>query len=228
MTKPPPSQRAWFLRDEPLSDFRRYDRFSHSSYVNLLAKAVDELSPPFTLGVFGSWGVGKSSIVNDLSNKLGHNFSDTKAVTIDVWKYSDNSLRRQFLYDLQLDLHKQAALPKGQDYVQEVYEERTEENPGKQRFNLGRLRALAIPLALTFLFTGVVLAVLLALNAPNPVQAVLAALVAPAVLFFVAEFSRSVMVVSKDTVTRPVYFSEDQFERQFEKIEVDPGNWTGG
>ena len=221
MTQASPPQRTWFLKDEPLSNLQGQDRFNHNAYVNLLVKAIRELTPPFTLGVFGSWGVGKSSIVNDLGDKLAQNSSDTRTVTIDVWKYSDDSLRRQFLFDLQQDLHRQKALPKDRDYVQEVYEEKTEERPGQQRFDITRFRALAVPLILTLVLTAGGIGLLLILNIPIPVKALLAAFVAPFVLYFVSEFSRSVVVVSKDMITRPVYFSEDQFERKFEEIVRD-------
>ena len=153
MTQASPPQRTWFLKDEPLSNLQGQDRSNHNAYVNLLVKAIRELTPPFTLGVFGSWGVGKSSIANDLGDKLAQNSSDTRTATIDVWKYSDDSLRRQFLFDLQQDLHRQKALPKDRDYVQEVYEEKTEERPGQQRFDITRFRALAVPLILTLVLT---------------------------------------------------------------------------
>lgn len=221
MTKDPHPKRNWFLKDEPLANLGEQDRFSHGAYVNLLATTIDELTPPFTLGVFGSWGVGKSSIVNDLSKKLEYDDSETRAVTIDVWKYSDDSLRRQFLYDLQQGLHTQKALPKGKDYVREVYQERAEERPSDQRLDIGRLWALAIPLLLTSVLTGAGIGLLLTLGIPNPVKAVLASFVAPAALFLVSEFSRRVVVVSKDIITRPVYFSEDQFERKFGEIVKD-------
>ena len=164
MTQASPPQRTWFLKDEPLSNLQGQDRFNHNAYVNLLVKAIRELTPPFTLGVFGSWGVGKSSIVNDLGDKLAQNSSDTRTVTIDVWKYSDDSLRRQFLFDLQQDLHRQKALPKDRDYVQEVYEEKTEERLGQQRFDITRFRALAVPLILTFVLTAVGIGLLLILE----------------------------------------------------------------
>ena len=221
MTKASSPDRKWFLKDEPLPNLEEQDRFSHSAYVNLLGTTVDELTPPFTLGVFGSWGVGKSSIVNDLSKKLMSSNSKTRAVTIDVWKYSDDSLRRQFLYDLQQGLREQKALSKSKDYVHEVYQENAEERPGDQRLEISRLWALAVPLLLTFLITGAGIGLLLALSFPNPLIAILASIVAPAALFLVSEFTRSVVVVSKDTITRPVYFSEDQFERKFEEIVKD-------
>ena len=166
-------------------------------------------------------GVGKSSIVNDLSKKLRSSDSGTRAVTIDVWKYSDDSLRRQFLYDLQQELQEQKALRKKKDYVHEVYQENAEEKPGNQRLEISRVWTLGVPLLLTFLFTGIAIWLLMALDIPNPIVAVLAALVAPATLFLVVEFTRNVVVVSKDTITRPVYFSEDQFERKFEEIVKD-------
>ena len=212
------SQRSWFLKDEPLSNLQGQDRFSHNAYVKLLARTIDELTPPFTIGIFGSWGVGKSSIVNDLTNKLGQNSSGTRAVTIDVWKYSDDSLRRQFLYDLQQDLHRQNLLPSDPDYVQGVYEEKTEERAGKQRFDITRLRTLGAPLTLVSILTGGVIGIAQVLGIPVTAQPFLAAFVAPLVLYFVSEFSRSVMLISKETVTHPVYFSEDQFERKFKDI----------
>ena len=221
MTETPLSRRTWFLKDEPLSNLQGQDMFSHNAYVNILFTAINELTPPFTLGIFGSWGVGKSSIVNDYSDKLEESNSNTRAVTIDVWKYSDDSLRRQFLFDLQQDLHHQKLLPKGKDYVQEVYEEKTNERPGEQRFGIARIRALAVPLALTFCVALFGILVLLFLGIPSAVQAVLAAFVAPAALYLVSEFSRNVVLVSKDTITHPVYFSEDQFERKFEEIVKD-------
>lgn len=215
------TERTWYLKDEPLTDLGEEDRFSHRAYVNLLTQAITELKPPFTLGVFGSWGVGKTTIVNGLRDRLGQSDSNTRAVTIDVWKYQGDSLRRQFLYDLQQQLHDQKALPKGRDYVQEVYEEHTEELPGKQIFDLTRLKDLAVPLLLTYGAAAGLMWVLLRLGAANPVQALVTAFVAPATLYLVSEFSRHVSVISKDTITRPVYFSEDQFERKFEEIVED-------
>ena len=212
------AERTWYLKDEPLLELGEEDRFRHRAYVNLLTQAITELKPPFTLGVFGSWGVGKTSIVNDLRDKIGQNDSNIRAVTIDVWKYRGDSLRRQFLYDLQQQLHDQKGLPKGRNYVQEVYEERSEELPGKQRFDLSRLQALAVPLLLSYGAATGLFWVFLGLAVAKPIQALVTAFVAPAILYLVSEFSRHVSVMSKDTITRPVYFSEDQFERKFEEI----------
>ena len=221
MTETTKAQRVWFLKDEPLSNLQGQDRFGHQAYVNTLVATIEELVPPFTLGVFGSWGVGKSSIINELCERLRQRSPALKAVTIDVWKYGDNSLRRQFLYDLLDGLHGQEALTKGKDYVEEVYLETIAETPGKQRFDFNRIKTLAVPLVFTFILTLIGIGLFHLLNISTPLQAVLAAFVAPAALFFVSEFSRKLVVVSRTSVVQPVYFSEDQFERKFEEIVKD-------
>ncbi len=215
------TERTWYLKDEPLTNLGNEDRFSHLAYVNLLSKAITELEPPFTFGVFGSWGVGKTSIVNDLKDILRQSDDNIRAVVIDVWKYQADSLRRQFLYDLQQQLHDQKALCKCKDYVQEVYEEHTKELPGKQRLDLTRLKTLAIPLILSYGVVAALLWMLRGLGEEDPIKVLLPALVAPVTLYLVSEFSRNVIVVPKDTITRPVYFSEDQFERKFGEIVKD-------
>ena len=59
MTNTSSPDRKWFLKDEPLNNLEEQDMFSHDAYVNLLETTIDELTPPFTLGVFGSWGLAR-------------------------------------------------------------------------------------------------------------------------------------------------------------------------
>ena len=80
MTETIGSQRTWYLKDEPLTGLEGQDSFNHNAYVNLLVTAIGELNPPFTLGIFGSWGVGKSSIVNDLRERLRLSGTNTRGL----------------------------------------------------------------------------------------------------------------------------------------------------
>ena len=221
MTTNPHPQRTWFLQDEPLQDFDLQDQFSHKAYVRLLTTTIEELTPPFTLGLFGSWGIGKSSIVNDLTNNLNSNKAGTTAVTVDIWKYSDNSLRRQFLYDLQVGLRKAKELKASTDYVKEAYLERVEESTTQQKFSPRRLWILIPSFLSVFLLTLAAILILQEIDDPSILQAAIAAIFAPVALFLVSEITRAVVVVSTDTVTRPVHFSEDQFERTFLRMVKD-------
>ena len=61
-------KRAPFARDEPVGLDR--DAFGHSDYVRALASIVTDDEAPSTVGVFGPWGVGKSTIVEGLPSEL--------------------------------------------------------------------------------------------------------------------------------------------------------------
>ena len=76
---------------------------------------------PFTIGLFGKWGTGKSSVINILESKL-----DKKRfnyLPFDVWKYQNDSLRRQFL--IQIDEKLQLGL----DYRKKLNQNLTEIEP---------------------------------------------------------------------------------------------------
>ena len=86
--------RSWYLDDRPLDSFETVDHFRHRAYAKVLLETIKELSPPFTLGIFGSWGVGKTSITNDLQRSI-RNANELKGVPIipiDVWKYEGDSV----------------------------------------------------------------------------------------------------------------------------------------
>lgn len=47
------------------------DLFGMASYAQKLASFVDSVEPPFTIGIYGQWGDGKSSFVNLVNHYLG-------------------------------------------------------------------------------------------------------------------------------------------------------------
>jgi hypothetical protein len=102
------AQNAPFIPDEPVS--AEEDAFGHDDYSRAIASIVSDPSPPSTLGVFGPWGVGKSSIVKGVEDHL-----DAKTcsfVYFDAWKYEGDSLRRQFLVDVTGQLERAEVLDK--------------------------------------------------------------------------------------------------------------------
>ena len=60
--------RTPFIRDEPidLGD----DAFGHRDYTDTLVSIVADDSPPPTVGLFGRWGVGKSTFIGGLQKEL--------------------------------------------------------------------------------------------------------------------------------------------------------------
>ncbi|WP_299362160.1 P-loop NTPase fold protein [Winogradskyella sp.] len=72
--------------------------FGHKEIVSTLQKIVLKSPQSFTIGLFGNWGSGKSSIAETLQSNLKSN--DIPLIIFDVWKHEGDALRRTFLKDL--------------------------------------------------------------------------------------------------------------------------------
>lgn len=98
-----------FLSDQPLPADRAQEmRFGHLSIADNLADIILRCPHPFTIGLFGKWGVGKTSIINVLKERLLS--KDVATVVFDIWKHEGDALRRTFLKEATNQLKKQ---PKG-------------------------------------------------------------------------------------------------------------------
>lgn len=95
-----------FLVDTPLEkkDLNLM-QFGHDSLANTISKIAESAKTPFTIGLFGKWGVGKSTIVN----KTKENLITKKIPTVifDVWKHKDDALRRTFLAECKDQIDEQ-------------------------------------------------------------------------------------------------------------------------
>jgi len=101
-----------FFSDQPIAADKEQDiRFGHLDIVDNLKKIILNCPSPFTIGLFGKWGSGKTTILNALRKKMQDNNKDNIAVvSFDVWKYEGDSLRRTFLKEMAKQLQKN--LPK--------------------------------------------------------------------------------------------------------------------
>src|SRR5882757_10532109 len=66
------------------------DFLNYSEIAELIAEMIGrpELLP-LSLGVFGSWGVGKSSTLRLFANQLGKTENQYLVITFDAWLYQD-------------------------------------------------------------------------------------------------------------------------------------------
>ena len=107
-----PQREVKFLSDRPLAaEEEQADRFGHSGIAENLKQIVLVCPVPFTIGLFGKWGTGKTSILNILKAKLA---TDNKVpvVIFDVWKHEGDALRRTFLKEIVEQLQHQNLLKK--------------------------------------------------------------------------------------------------------------------
>lgn len=74
---------------------RRNLLFGHRKILDTLIDIVSNCPSPFTIGLFGRWGSGKSSIAESLQDAL--KVKEIPVVLFDVWKHEGDALRRTFL-----------------------------------------------------------------------------------------------------------------------------------
>ncbi len=74
------------------------DLLGAKPYVEILYDILEKAETPFTIGLFGGWGVGKSSMIKTIKERFNNDRNSGIAVFVyDAWKYSTDSFRRNFL-----------------------------------------------------------------------------------------------------------------------------------
>jgi sulfur relay (sulfurtransferase) DsrC/TusE family protein len=96
-----------FIRDEEIKNLNGNDDLLETKkYANTLKEVITNSKTPFTIGLFGEWGSGKSSIVNTAQNDLEKDTNEKiKFIKYDAWKYANDSFRRMFLKTVQNELN---------------------------------------------------------------------------------------------------------------------------
>lgn len=88
-------RKSFYIHDDVLNSIEQ-DTFGHKHIADAIVNSIINTKPPFIVGVFGSWGTGKSSLLRIINEQLGKNSIET--VTIDAWKYtSAKNLQRSLL-----------------------------------------------------------------------------------------------------------------------------------
>ncbi len=86
-----------FIKDREIN-LEKDDLLGTKPYVNTLLGIINETDTPFTIGLFGGWGTGKSSIIRTIKdNYNSDNNSNVKVFVYDAWKYSKDPFRRTLL-----------------------------------------------------------------------------------------------------------------------------------
>ena len=109
----PKERNIKFIPDKELLLYKREkgeesnDLLNTLPYVDALEQCINRIPEEdgFTIGLYGEWGSGKSSILTTLKEQLIKDKDNSfKFVTYDAWKYSQDSFRRMFLLELQTQL----------------------------------------------------------------------------------------------------------------------------
>ena len=94
---------TFLLSDAPTTQ----DAFSHSSVASAVADLISRESGGKCIGLVGSWGSGKSSVVDILRAKLEQGTGGgTEVFVFDAWAHQGDTLRRNFLEQLINELQR--------------------------------------------------------------------------------------------------------------------------
>ena len=110
--------------DDKAVDNAEEDKFGHLNLAKQISEIIKEQSSdlPVNIGLFGKWGVGKSSVVELLEkNVLAKEIEDGdfRFISVNVWKYqSVNSIRNKIFYQIGKVLDVE-------DRVKRIYENST-------------------------------------------------------------------------------------------------------
>ncbi|WP_435101216.1 KAP family P-loop NTPase fold protein [Halarchaeum sp. P4] len=187
------------LREQELEDVES-DEFGHTAYVDTLERVLHEANPPWHIGLFGTWGTGKSSIVNLLYDRIetgdptspapnapSYDFQDTVAVSINAWEHSGESIRTSLLLDLNRDLDRKIGseswtdgdewgLLPSEKIMRTLYDVQEKEDRAEHRTRREAFTAVLPELAVGFLGVLVLLVVVPRFTPVTPFEIGMAAL----------------------------------------------------
>ena len=141
-----------FVIDEEISFVNEHDILKTQVYANSLVKIIKNTPQDkvFTIGLFGSWGSGKSSIIKTTKDIIEQEDNKVKFITYDAWKYVNDSFRRMFLLKIQQELKQ------GQtEEMQRFYQSESVESEPKTYISTNGLAMLFLGLLTFLLITSI-------------------------------------------------------------------------
>ena len=209
-----------FLSDEAVQAIEN-DKLKHPSIAEALKDIVVSCPFPFTIGLFGKWGTGKSTISNFLENKLKAQENKVAVVNFDVWKYEDDSLRRYFLINLVDKLKEQKFLTADYDLDERVENSTSRSFEGALKISWAKVLQFKLYL-LTFLGAVAVGGVLTYLFSTFIFQAYLASVfsigLTTSAILFLFQVGSEIFTTETKTLSQERLKDAHEFEKEFGKI----------
>jgi len=203
-----------FLSDQPLkADELSQVKFGHEGIAETVKNIVLACPTPFTIGLFGKWGTGKSTITNLLQEKLKQ--GDVIVVDFDVWKYEKDSLRRTFLLSVVNAFKERKLLPEDYHLEKDLYQSFTISSEGEAKFSWVRLQKLIPYLIGSYLITALVF--ILIRGTEDASLTLIKSLIIPILLVLLQDV-KNIVVTDSRSVTHKSIESPEQFEEKFQGI----------
>jgi hypothetical protein len=156
----------------------------------------------FTVGLFGNWGTGKSSIIK--TSQLDFDDKKIKFIKYDAWQYVNDSFRRMFLLRLREDLNYEET-----DLMKKFYENESLDIGNKYKLSSTRL---------VFVLSGLILLLAILTFIPFQIEYKFPVYAIFTLLGLLITIISGAFHQLKISVTKPHLFAPEQFEDCFKEI----------
>lgn len=214
------------LSDEPLfkKGYRaEADAFHHEAYANTIYELLLNNKPPLTIGLFGSWGIGKSTVINILLDKTKRDQSqDLIPVYFSAWKYLGDSFRRQFLLAVAEQILSNKEKEAEVDHIKNLFHKEILKEVRKpiieslkERFTHFKKEPLRfLKLALSSIVIALLVLALIKFRIPAPIIAIITGFL----LYLLTKTIPDIFQVNIPLETDPQLVLPEQFEQKFKDI----------
>ena len=138
--------KKYFVKDEALHGIDN-DQFHYADLSKVLSEIIDTNAPPFNVAIIGKWGLGKSSLINLVTDRCKKQPKKYCVQEINAWKYEKESMRRVFLKQLWQGLNNNQKFHSFEVIKREILEvvkEELQKNPSNNKCRLGLLKIPAV------------------------------------------------------------------------------------
>lgn len=192
-----------FIIDKEI-DLNKSDFLKTKIYADNLSKIIKNSEPKkvFTIGLFGNWGTGKSSIIKTSQEDFDE--KKIKFITYDAWQYVNDSFRRMFLRKLREELKYGET-----DLMKKFYENESTEVGNKYQLSSTRL---------AFILSGLILLLAILTFIPFEIEYKFPVYAIFTLLGLLISVLSGAFHQLKISVTKPHLFAPEQFEECFKEI----------
>lgn len=201
-----------FIIDSERNLLEKGDLLGTMCYADQLTDAIKEVpkEQAYTMGLYGSWGSGKSTIIRTAKQKLENDRQKRiKMVVYDAWKYSGDSFRRMFLLHLQNELELNTT-----PEMERFYKATTEELEPNISFRKGGLIYLICSIV------AIIVAILIVALLGSQDARIWTTLIFSALSIMAASFGGNLFYELKISQTKGILFAPEQFEECFRQMMV--------
>ncbi len=198
--------RAKFIPDREVVLDKDNDLLKTKVYADSLKDIINN-SPQnevFTIGLFGGWGTGKSSIIKTAQQEIESENDKVKFITYDSWKYANDSFRRMFLLQIQEDLNLEQA-----PAMSRFYKSTNTEAKPTEKINVG---------GMVWLFFTCIAVVLIASVLPIDSTTKMPIISIFSLLSIILAIRKTIIHTLRISITEPMLFAPEQFEDCFKQM----------